>query len=334
VLGAAAGSSPTGFVPAVSWRGQTAVWIARAPPGIAALSFDQRLVELRLHSGTVDAGASGWRWGPAVVGSERRRLVAAFNGGFKLSTGAGGFMSYGRVGATLRYGLGSIVTYADGRTDVGAWRVEVPVPGSTVVSVRQNLTLLIDHGQPAPGVGCNSCWGATLGGVGDPARSGLGITADGHLVWAAGEHLTVAQLARALLSPSGPRRRARHQPRVGGGLPIRAPPRSRAAVGGPRRAGAGGRVRVLPRRPQPRLLHDRRAVSGRSPLRARTPASTDTATSASIERDAGGAHQQHEDRDHSRDGQTRRQDQYDRGERRGQSRVEEERSAAHSGSLR
>ena len=44
------------------------------------------------------------------------------------------------------------------------------------------------------------CWGATLGGVIDPARSALGITGDGHLVWAAGESLTVQQLAEALLA--------------------------------------------------------------------------------------------------------------------------------------
>ena len=65
--------------------------------------------------------------------------------------------------------------------------------------MRQNLALLIDHGTAASSVDCFSCWGATLGGVSDPARSALGITADGHLVWAGGEHLTPAQLADALL---------------------------------------------------------------------------------------------------------------------------------------
>jgi len=126
-------------------------------------------------------------------------LVAAFNGGFRLSTGAGGFFSYGRVGARLFDGLGSIVTYADGFTDIGAWNQEVPAPGRQVVSVRQNLKLLIDHGSAAPTLDCLICWGATLGGVTDPARSALGITADGHLVWAGGEHVSVAQLAQALL---------------------------------------------------------------------------------------------------------------------------------------
>jgi len=192
-------SSPTAFVPAVSWRGQTAVWIARSSSGVALLSFDQRLVELRLHSGTVDAGGLGWRFGPAVLGAELRRLVAAFNGGFKFSTGAGGFESFGRVGAVLGTGLGSIVTYTNGRTDVGTWHRGVPAPGTPVASARQNLTLLIDNGTAAPSIACVSCWGATLGGVSDPARSALGVTAGGHVVWAGGEHLTPAQLADALL---------------------------------------------------------------------------------------------------------------------------------------
>ncbi len=121
-------------------------------------------------------------------------------------------------------GRGSIVTYVDGRTDIGAWQVGMPAPGTPVASVRQNLTLLINGGTVAPNVGCVSCWGATLGGVSDPARSALGVTADGHLVWAGGEHLTPAQLADALLGARVVRSgRARHQSRVGGRLPVRAP---------------------------------------------------------------------------------------------------------------
>jgi hypothetical protein len=199
LLASVRGTAPTGFVPAIRWGGQTAAWIARSGSGIALLSFDQRLVGLVLHSGTVDAGGSGWRWGPSVLGSERARLIAAFNGGFKFSTGAGAFISGGRVAVPPRPGLGSVVTYADGYTDIGSWHRQLPAPGQAVVSVRQNLMLLIDRGLPAATRDCLSCWGATLGAVNDPARSALGITADGHLIWAGGEHLTVTQLADALL---------------------------------------------------------------------------------------------------------------------------------------
>jgi hypothetical protein len=183
----------------MSWDGQTAAWVARTVSGVALLAFDQHLLELHLHSGTTDAGASGWRFGPAVTGSERGGLVGAFNGGFKLKIGAGGFESFGRTGAPLRDGLGSVVTYSDGSTDIGSWHQEVPAAGRPVVSVRQNLAPLIDRGSGASTLGCLTCWGATLGGVVDPARSALGITADGRLVWAGGEHLTVAALVDAML---------------------------------------------------------------------------------------------------------------------------------------
>jgi hypothetical protein len=183
----------------VSWRGRVAAWVARQG-GVALLAFNQNLVELRLHSGTIDAGTLGWRYGPLIAGAERRLVVSAFNGGFKFYTGAGGFESYGRVGYPLRAGLGSIVTYSDGFTDIGAWRQGVPAPGKHVVSVRQNLQLLIAGGRPAANLDCLFCWGATLGGVSDPARSALGIMPDGHLIWAGGEHLTVSALVDALLA--------------------------------------------------------------------------------------------------------------------------------------
>jgi hypothetical protein len=199
LLQGALGTGLTGFVPVVRWRGQTAAWIARSSSGVTLMSFNQRLLTLRLHSGTVDAGTLGWRYGPSVGGAELGHLVAAFNGGFKLSTGSGGFEAYGHVGAPLQNGIGSVVTYSDGSTDIGSWHQGVPAPGKHVVSVRQNLALLIDHGTAASTVDCVSCWGATLGGVVDPARSAVGVTADGRLIWAAGEHLTVSQLAGALL---------------------------------------------------------------------------------------------------------------------------------------
>ncbi|MBV9338096.1 MAG: hypothetical protein JO243_19590 [Solirubrobacterales bacterium] len=199
VMAGALSSRSVTFVPAVKWHGQTAVSIAHLPSGVDLLSFDQRIVSLHLHSGTIDAGATGWRYGPAITGPELSRVVAAFNGGFRLDLGSGGFESYGRVGAPLRAGLGSIVTYKNGTTDIGSWNGEVPAAGQQVASVRQNLTLLVNHGQSASSLGCLSCWGATIGGVAAPARAALGIAANGNLIWAAGENLTPAGLADALL---------------------------------------------------------------------------------------------------------------------------------------
>jgi len=112
-----------------------------------------------------------------------------------------GFFARGRTAVALSSGLGSIVTYANGATQIGSWHEGVPASGVPIESVRQNLHLLVDHGVPASTVGScvRPCWGDTLGGGTDVARSALGITSSDQLVWAAGESLSPAELARALV---------------------------------------------------------------------------------------------------------------------------------------
>jgi len=186
--------------PVASIGGQPATWIAQRS-GVTLLRFDQRLVHVALHAGSSEPGGQGWTYGDRIGGGEVHRIVAAFNGGFKLSYGSVGFLADGRVAVPLAVGLGSIVTYRNGVTDIGAWRQGVPASGLRVASVLQNLHLLVDHGVAAPTVeNCiRGCWGGTLGGAPDVARSALGITGDGQLVWAAGESLSPAMIAQALV---------------------------------------------------------------------------------------------------------------------------------------
>ncbi len=179
--------------------GRPALWITERS-GVTLVRLDQRLVHLALHAGSLDPGGAGWHYGDMVAGREIHHLILGFNGGFKFSTDSGGFESFGRTAVPLQAGLGSVVTYRNGRTQIGIWRAGVPAPGAPIASVRQNLHLLINHGVPDSSVNtCGSnCWGATIGGVAAVARSGLGIQANGDLVWAAGESLTVAQFADAM----------------------------------------------------------------------------------------------------------------------------------------
>ena len=195
-----------GWRPAVAVRGQTAVWIsrvnARHEPGytVTLLRLNQRLVTLALHAGGAEPGGRGWRYGDAIQGAERRILVAAFNSAFREGYGAGGFAAYGRVGWRLRRAAASLVIYRDGTADIGRWREGVPAPGHPVAAVRQNLGLLINAGRIAPTVdNCiKVCWGDPLHEQPIVARSGLGITPGGELVWAAGYALSVRALASAL----------------------------------------------------------------------------------------------------------------------------------------
>ena len=167
---------------------------------ITLLRFDQALVTLALHAGGSQPGGTGWRYGDAIGAPERRVVVAAFNGGFQESYGAGGFEQGGRVGWRLRRGAASVVIYRDGTADIGRWRETVPAPGRAVDSVRQNLGLLIDGGRIAPTVDAciKLCWGDPLHEQPIVARSGLGITSTGDLIWAAGHNLSVRALAEAL----------------------------------------------------------------------------------------------------------------------------------------
>ncbi len=192
--------------PASPWKtaarvgGQPAAWVWRHAR-VTLMRFDQRLVHLVLHSGSSDGGTIGWVHGDSVAGAEVHRLVAAINGGFKLTYRDVGFASGGRVAVPLKAGLASLVTYSDGSTNIGAWDAGVPSRRKTVFSVLQNQRLLVDHGARAATVSdcVIKCWGGTVELRTRVARSGLGITASGQLVWAAGEVLTPRGLAEALI---------------------------------------------------------------------------------------------------------------------------------------
>ena len=153
-----------------------------------------------LHDGSEDPGLAAGRVkaGPAVRGTERRRLLAAFNGGFKLSQGVGGYEQEGHVAAALRRGLTSLVIDRSGRARIGIWGHGVPAPGEAVYSVRQNLPPLVLHGKPTKAAADWGLWGSTLGGGEYVARSALGQDAAGDLVYAASMSATPADLASVL----------------------------------------------------------------------------------------------------------------------------------------
>ena len=154
-----------------------------------------------LHDGSADPGpVAGLRAGPAVTGAERTGLLAAFNGGFKLSAGAGGYLQEGHLISPLRRGLASLVIDRSGQARMGVWGRGVPAPGEAVYSVRQNLVPLVLDGRPTAASAEWTLWGATLGGGADVARSAVGQDAAGHLIYAASMSAVPADLASVLAS--------------------------------------------------------------------------------------------------------------------------------------
>ena len=192
--------------PATSWtsvamvRGQKAAWLAQRS-GVTLMRFDQRLVHLTLHAGYTDGGAAGWTYGDRITTSELHLLIAAINGGFKLTYRNVGFMSGGHV-AVAQAGT-RVDRHLFGRhhrhRGLAGRRAE---RGQGGVLGAPESRLLVDRGVPAANVSdcVIKCWGGTIGLKTVVARSGLGVTAGGQLVWAAGERLTPARLATALIA--------------------------------------------------------------------------------------------------------------------------------------
>ena len=163
------------------------------------VSLDQRLVRFGLRPGVEDPGPGHWKASTWVPPGTRRGLVATFNGGFKLDSAGGGFYLNGKHKGALVKGAATVVYYRDGTIKIGAWGRELGMTPN-VVGVRQNLKLLIDHGQVSPSLNSDvlSKWGATLGGGYYVWRSGIGITEGGRVIFVYGPSLNVEDLANLL----------------------------------------------------------------------------------------------------------------------------------------
>jgi hypothetical protein len=184
-----------------------------APPGGTSRAgiawMDDKLLSARLYSGSVSPGGGPYRYTAPVRPGAAKSLVAAFNGGFKMADAHGGYYTEGRMIDPLVTGAASLVIYADGSITVGAWGTDVRTP-SRAVAVRQNLVPLVADGRPTALAASHDwqAWGNTCGmfscapsvpGIEHQWRSGLGVTADGALVYAVGPALDPLQLAQLLV---------------------------------------------------------------------------------------------------------------------------------------
>lgn len=162
--------------------------------------MDPKLLRAQLYAGAVNPGVGGpWTPTAPIAGSAAQGLAAAFNAGFLMNSSEGGFYLDGKTGVPLRTGAASFVIYANGTATVGAWGTDVTMTPS-VVSVRQNLSLLVNNGAAVAGLNKNdtTVWGATLGNQVYVWRSGVGVTANGAIVYVGGPGLNITTLATLL----------------------------------------------------------------------------------------------------------------------------------------
>ncbi len=161
--------------------------------------MDTKLLKATLYSGSQIPGGGPYAHSAPIQPGAAYSLVAAFNAGFLMSSAEGGYYTDGRTVIPLRTGAASFVIYADGTATVAAWGSEASMTPD-VVSVRQNLDLLVDGGRPVSGLNAadTTQWGATLGNAEYVWRSGVGVTADGALVYVGGPGLNITDLADLL----------------------------------------------------------------------------------------------------------------------------------------
>ena len=162
--------------------------------------MDTKLLSAQLYAGTTIPG-TGQTFSPMapIAAAASTTLDAAFNSGFRTQDARGGFYLDGTTAVPLRTGAASAVIDSSGTINIGAWGTDVTMTPSTV-AVRQNLDLIVDHGAPVAGLNQNDNyqWGATLGGKVQVWRSGIGVTANGALVYVGGSGLSIVDLANVL----------------------------------------------------------------------------------------------------------------------------------------
>lgn len=141
-----------------------------------------------------------WPEPPYIGGADLARVVAAFNGGFRFQDAHGGFYLNGQTAVPLQPGAASVVLYRDHHVNIGLWNHDVTMTPD-VTAVLQNLALLVDGGHldPTASYSDTKLWGHTLGSNTVVARSGIGITSSGALIYVAGPALTARTLAESLL---------------------------------------------------------------------------------------------------------------------------------------
>ena len=194
------------WVPTERWSGQSSpVQIAQFrsdtsyPQMVAGVAWiDPRRTSIVLYPGRLEPSVSLPRGPMEVPPSLRPRLLATFNSGFKLEDSHGGFALGGRTYAPMQAGVGTFVEYTDGRVDIQSWQGG-PDVRRDVWYARQNLPLIVAGGRPNPNLSDGPQWGATLGNAIRVWRSGIGIDAEGDLIYAAANDQTVGSLAEILI---------------------------------------------------------------------------------------------------------------------------------------
>jgi hypothetical protein len=194
------------WLPSESWSGSSAPVQttqfrsdANYPRMVAGVAWiDTMRTTIVLYPGRLEPSVSLPRGAMEVPSALRPRLLATFNSGFKLEDSGGGFAVNGQTYAPMRIGMATVIGYANGRVDIQAWTGGSSVPPG-VEFARQNLPLIVAGGRPSANLSDGPEWGVTVGNAVRVWRSGIGVDAQGNLIYAAADNQTVGSLAEILI---------------------------------------------------------------------------------------------------------------------------------------
>jgi hypothetical protein len=172
---------------------------------VTLLQFDTRFSHLHIVSGTQEPGGPLGKHGAGIIPQEDLKdntLLAALNGGFKYADGAYGLMTDGIVYVPPQPKAATIAVTREGKLLLGSWGIDPQLTrdNKDLIAWRLNASLLIDIGVIKPLTKDGAAWGGTILNSEYTWRSGLGVTAEGNLVYAAGNALVPETLGKALLA--------------------------------------------------------------------------------------------------------------------------------------
>jgi hypothetical protein len=165
------------------------------------LLLDKRRIRLHITGGTQSPGGDlGVKGSGVIPETDRKDVLAAWNGGFQGPHGGFGMIADGKQYRPLRNGYASVAVFKDGTIQMGEWGRDLSW-SPEMLAVRQNAVLLVDNCEVSRRTNeGNNTWGYVQVNSAEfiTWRSAIGLTKNGDLMVAAGNSLSAASLARAL----------------------------------------------------------------------------------------------------------------------------------------
>lgn len=209
--------SPMTAFPPLPHEGEWSVVIPSSTSALLATTFvrpDPKrdyaisyLVKMNMSELIASAAAGTWEpgeqahKGPGAIPTaitNSNNLIAAFNGGFQKKDGEYGMIVGNTTYLPLRKNLATIVLYTDKKPQIFNYTNQAFA--SDVSVIRQNGPMLLQNGQivTASSAWNMQTWGLTTTNSMYTWRSGIGVTRNGNLIYAAGPSLVPQTLAAAL----------------------------------------------------------------------------------------------------------------------------------------